>query len=331
MNRAANSEEKPRWLRVQFSKLLTVLFALVLTAGKAISAVTTAPAATTPNASLDWKNRVGNYVETHGPALLSAILILAAGFFVSRWVGELAKRWLSRKELQLEPPVQMLFVRLLRLLVIAFALVTAAGTAGMNVTALVASVGVAGVGVGLATQGVLSNIVAGLTIIFTKPFRVGEYIEMLGTHGQVTAIELSSTTLLHSDRSRVVIPNRKIVGEVLHNYGTIRQLDLSVGVAYSTDLNQALAAVRDILSRNPRVLKDPTPAVGVTSLGDSSINVAIKPWVSVSDFGAAGAEINLAIVEEFRLKRIEMPFPQREIRLLNAEVTAADGLALARQ
>src|SRR5437764_11977397 len=93
---------------------------------------------------------------------------------------------------------------------------------------VIASIGVAGVGVGLATQGVLSNVVAGLTIIFTKPFRVGEYIEILGEHGQVTAIELFSTTLLHPDRSRVVIPNRRIVGDVLHNYGPVRQLDLSV-------------------------------------------------------------------------------------------------------
>ena len=330
-HRASNYAEQPRRLRVRFSRLLAALFALVLTAGKGISAVTSVPAATSLKTPLEWKDRVANYVETHGPALLSAILILAAGFFVARWLGELAKRWLSRKELQLEPPVQMLFVRLLRLLVIAFALVTAAGTAGMNVTALVASVGVAGVGVGLATQGVLSNIVAGLTIIFTKPFRVGEYIEMLGTHGQVTTIELSSTTLLHSDRSRVVIPNRKIVGEVLHNYGTIRQLDLSVGVAYSTDLNQALAAVREILSSNPRVLKDPVPAVGVTMLGDSAINIAVKPWVAVNDFGAAAAEINLAIVEEFKTKRIDIPFPQREIRLLNAEVSSTDNLGLARQ
>src|SRR2546428_1269316 len=318
-----------RTLKAPLSKLIAVVSTVAMAANTATAAASATPAesavATTAKAAIDWKDRVANYVETHGPALLSAIVILAAGFFVARWIGEVAKRWLSRKELQLEPPVQMLFARLLRLLIMAFALVTAAGTAGMNVTTLVAGVGVAGVGVGLATQGVLSNIVAGLTIIFTKPFRVGEYIEMLGTHGQVTAIELSSTTLLHSDRSRVVIPNRKIVGEVLHNYGTIRQLDLSVGVAYSTDLNQALAAVRDILSRNPRVLKDPTAAVGVTTLGDSSINIAVKPWVSVSDFGPAGAEINLAIVEEFRLKRIEIPFPQREIRLLNGDATLPDG------
>ena len=279
---------------------------------------------------MDWKERIANYVEKHGPALLGAVLILVAAFFVARWVGKLAMRWLSHKELQLEPPVRMLIVRILRLLVVVLAVVIAAGTAGVDVTALVASIGVAGLGVGLATQGVLSNVVAGLTIIFTKPFRVGEYIEMLGTHGQVTAIELFSTTLLHSDRSRVVIPNRKIVGEILHNYGTVRQLDLSVGVGYGANLSEALAAVREILSRNSRVLKEPAPAVGVTALGDSSVVIAIKPWVAVTEFGPAAAEINLAILEAFRLKGIEIPFPQREVRLLNAGTLPGDGIAVTR-
>src|SRR5438093_9240740 len=123
----------------------------------------------------------------------------------------------------------------------------------MEVTPLVASIGVAGVGIGLAMQGVLSNMVCGLAIIFLKPFRVGEYIELLGVHGQVTAIELFSTTLAHPDRSRVVIPNRKIVGEVLHNYGTIRQLDLSVGVAYQTNIKEALATLCELVAQNPRV------------------------------------------------------------------------------
>src|SRR6185369_7368927 len=187
-----------------------------------------------------WKDRIANYIETHGPKLFGAILILAGGIFVARWVGKLAMKWLGRKELSLEPPVQMLIMRVLKLLVIVFALVIAAGTAGVDVTALVASIGVAGVGVGLAMQGVLCNAVAGLTIIFTKPFRVGEYIELINVHGQVISIELFSTTLLHPDRSRLVIPNRKIVGEILHNYGTIRQLDVSVGVAYGTNIQEAL-------------------------------------------------------------------------------------------
>src|SRR5689334_14511000 len=146
---------------------------------------------------LELKVRVANYVETHGPKLIGAVLILAAGIFVARWVGNLAMKWLSRKELALEPPVRMLITRGIKLLVIVFALVIAAGTAGVDVTALVASIGVAGLGVGLAMQGLLSNMFAGLAIIFLKPFRVGEYIELIGVHGQVTAIELFSTTLLH--------------------------------------------------------------------------------------------------------------------------------------
>jgi len=168
-----------------------------------------------------------------------------------------------------------------------------------------------------------------LLIIFTKPFRVGEYIELLGVEGQVTSIALFATTLLHADRSRVVIPNRKIVGEILHNYGTIRQLSLSVGVSYDTNINEALAVIREILAQNPRVLKDPAPGVGVTSLADSSVNIAISPWTSVSDFGAAGGELNKAILETFREKRIEMPFPQREIRLLNTDAASANVTAPA--
>ena len=213
--------------------------------------------------------------------------------------------------------MRMLIVRIVRLLIFAMALIMALGTAGMNVTALIAGISVAGVGVGLAMQGILGNLVAGLTIIFTKPFRVGEYIEIAGVNGQVKTVELFSTTLLHADQSRIVIPNRKIVGEIMHNYGSVRQLDLSVGVAYGTNLNEAISIVRGVLARNSRVLKEPSAVVGVTMLADSSINIAVKPWTKVDDFGNATIEINQAIAESFRAANISIPFPQREVRLLN--------------
>jgi small conductance mechanosensitive channel len=261
-----------------------------------------------------WQDKLIEYVISHSGALISALVVVVVGFILARWIGKLTDRWLTSKAM--EPPVRMLLVRIARLLVFGMALVVALGTAGVDIMALVTVTGVAGIGIGLAMQGVLSNIMAGLTIIFTKPFRFGEYIEIAGVQGQVTSIELVSTTLLHADHSQVIIPNRKIVGEILHNYGHIRQLDLSVGVAYNTNISGALVIVRGVLARNSRVLKEPAPVVGVTMLADSSISVAIKPWTAVADHDPAQAEIYQAIVEQFHANKIEIPFPQREVRML---------------
>jgi small conductance mechanosensitive channel len=218
----------------------------------------------------------------------------------------------------MEPPIRMLLVRIVKLVVMVVTGLLIADNLEIKVLPLIAGLGVAGVGVGLAMQGVLSNLVAGLTIIFVKSFRVGEYIEISGAQGQVDTIELFSTTLVHPDKSRVVVPNRKIVGEIIHNYGTIRQADLSVSVAYGTDLNRALEIINEVFRKNPRVLKDPAPIVGTSMLGDSSIALAIKPWSTLPDYGPMQAEINKAVVEKLRENGIEIPFPQREIRVLTA-------------
>jgi len=265
-----------------------------------------------------WDNFITKllaFSEAYGKRVVGAIIILIAGLIVARWMGNTLRRWLERQ--QMEPPVRMLLVRVARLLVMVLTAVMVLDAFGVPVATLVAGIGVAGVGMGLALQGVLSNLVAGLTIIFTRPFRVGEYVEIANVHGQVTHIELFSTVLLHADLSSVVIPNRKIVGEILHNYGSVRQLNLSVGVAYGSNLNEVLSLLREIVCANPRVLKNPAPAVGITTLSDSAINIAVKPWTTVSDYGAAQAEIYQVILDRFRAQHIEIPFPQREVRLLN--------------
>ncbi len=250
-----------------------------------------------------------------GPKLFVAVLILIAGYFAGRWVGNIMTRTLARFEL--EPPVRLLLVRLVRVLVLGLFAILALQNLGVELLPLIAGLSVLGAGIALATQGVLGNVVAGLTIIFAKPFRVGEYVSMLGEEGEVQLITLFSTTLGHPDRSRVVVPNRKIVGEILHNYGSIRQLEVVVGVAYDTDLNHALAEINAILQANARVLKDPAPLIAITLLGDSSINIAVKPWTGVPDYVLASGEINKAIVERFRSHDIVIPFPQREVRLLS--------------
>jgi len=249
-----------------------------------------------------------------GPKVFVAIVIIIAGVFVGRWVGKAVSRGL--RPLELEPPVRDLLVRIVRILVLGMFGIMALQNLGVELLPLIAGLGVAGAGIALAMQGVLSNVVAGLTIIFTKPFRVGEYISIVGVEGGVENIGMFKTTLNHPDMSKVVIPNRKIVGEILHNYGKIRQLDIRVGVAYDTDLNTAIAAIGEILQNNPRVLNEPKAGIGVSVLADSSINISVKPWVNVADYGPAGGEINKAIVETFRGRNIVIPFPQREIRML---------------
>lgn len=252
-----------------------------------------------------------------GPKVLAATLILVIGFFVGRYLS----RWIDRglHHIEMEPPVRLLLVRIGRLLVMAVFVIMALQNLGVELLPLIAGLGVVGAGIALAMQGVLGNVVAGLSIIFSKPFRVGEYISIAGEEGTVEDVSLFTTRLSHPDRSYVVIPNRKIVGEILHNYGTIRQLDVIVGVAYDTDIKHALSTLREILAANQRVLREPDPIIRTTRLGDSSVSIAVKPWVAVPDFGPACGEINQAILEVFRERDIAIPFPQQEVRLLGRD------------
>jgi small conductance mechanosensitive channel len=251
-----------------------------------------------------------------GPRLFTAVLILVVGLAVSRWVSRWLAQSLNRRDL--EPPIRLLLTRVIWVLCIALFLIMALQNLGVELLPLIAGLSVVGAGLALATQGVLSNAVAGLSIIFAKPFRVGEYIAIAGVEGVVESITLFNTTLGHVDRSRVVIPNRKIVGEILHNYGNIRQVDVAVGVAYDTDLAMLTRVIREVLEANPRVLRDPEAVVQPIQLGDSSVGIAVRPWVLVQDQVSASGEIYASLLEALRARGVVMPVPQREVRLIGS-------------
>jgi small conductance mechanosensitive channel len=252
-----------------------------------------------------------------GPKVVVAILILVVGFYAGRWVGAVFNRWLGK--LQLEPPVRLLLVRLARLMVVGLFLIMALQNLGVELLPLIAGLGVAGAGVALAMQGVLGNLAAGLTIIFTQPFRVGEYVAIVGVEGQVEEIDLFSTKLSQGDCSVVIVPNRKIVGEILHNYGHIRQLDINVAIARADDLERALTAIAEVVKANLRVLEQPVAFIGVRNLTDASIGVAVKPWVKAPDYGSVGAEINRAIIDKIRAAGVDYPPSERKIRIVSVQ------------
>ncbi|MGH7399122.1 MAG: mechanosensitive ion channel family protein [Candidatus Rokuibacteriota bacterium] len=253
-------------------------------------------------------------VIRYGFQVLGALVILAAGFIAAWWVGRTVQRPLTR--MGLEPPMRLLMVRVVRVVVLLFALVIALDKFGFQIAPLVAGIGVAGIGVGIALQGVLGNVIAGLTIIFTKPFRVGEHIEVVGEKGDVHTIELFSTTLLHPDRSRIIIPNRKIVGEILHNFGNTRQIHLTVMVPHGSDLTAVLVMVREVVAANARVLADPAAVVGVAQLELTGIRVGVNPWVRVLDVVPAEAEIYRSLVDRFASGGVAVPMPRQEVKVL---------------
>lgn len=251
-----------------------------------------------------------------GPKLVVAILILIAGYAVGRWAGRGTERMLAR--LRLDPPVVSLLVRAVRLLVLGLFTIMALQNLGVELLPLIAGLGVAGAGIALAMQGVLGNIVAGLTIIFTRPFRAGDYISIAKEEGEVLDISLFSTVLGHADLSRVVIPNRKIVGEILHNYGRIRQLGVEIGVAYDSDMKNAVHTIEEVLRANARVLQDPAPVIGISKFADSAVVIGVGPWVNAPDYGPAGGELRQEILDAFRSRNIVVPKPQHEVRMLAA-------------
>ena len=238
------------------------------------------------------RNALVQHAVTFGPKLLVALAMMAVGVFVSRSVAGVALKGLQRFEL--EPPVRDLLVKVVRSVVLALFAVMALQNLGVELLPLIAGVGVAGSGVALALQGVLGNAAAGLTLIFTKPFRVGESIKVVGVAGVVESIQLFSTTLSHGDRSRVVIPNR--------NHGVTRQLDVKVLAPCGTNLDAALAVARDVVRANPRVLTELEPGLGVDALTDG---------------GLAAGELQKALVEALLASGVRLPAQARELHAVS--------------
>lgn len=250
-----------------------------------------------------------------GPKVLVAALILVAGFYAGRWAGGALGRALER--FHLEPPVLSLVERVAQLVVLGLFGIMALQNLGVELVPLIAGLGIAGAGIALAMQGVLGNMVAGLTIIFSRPFRVGDYISIVNEEGEVLEVRLFNTTLGHPDLSKVVIPNRKIVGEILHNYGKIRQLAIEVGVAYDTDARAAIDVIREVLDANRCVLIEPAARVAVLRLDASAIVIGVSPWVQVPDYLVASGQLYEAILEAFRARRIVIPVPQQDVRVVS--------------
>lgn len=205
-----------------------------------------------------------------------------------------------------------------------FIIIAALATLGVQTTSFIAVIGAAGLAIGFALQGSLSNFAAGVMIIIFRPFKVGDYVEVGGASGTVEAIHIFSTIVNTPDNKKIIIPNSRVSGDTITNYSAndIRRVDLVVGVSYGDDIRKAKQILEKILSEEQRILKDPPFTIGVMELADSSVNFAVRPWVKTSDYWAVYFDLTERVKTTFDENGISIPFPQRDIHLFQEAASA---------
>lgn len=254
---------------------------------------------------------IKNYVLEYSPKLISAIIILFVGLWATSIITKLIKKLMRKREIE---PTLVLFIGnlifwALRILV----LVTVITQLGIGTSSFVAILGAAGLAIGLALQGSLSNFAGGVLIILLKPFKVGDVIEAQGIIGTVKEIKMFSTIVTLPENKQAIIPNASLSNDNIINYtvnGTLR-IDLIIGVDYGSNFKQVKDVVFEILESHPLILKDPKPSVFVTTLNNSSVDFAIRPWTKAGDYWTVRAEIIESCKLAFDKAGIEIPYPHQ--------------------
>ncbi|MBL4572762.1 MAG: mechanosensitive ion channel family protein [Gammaproteobacteria bacterium] len=263
----------------------------------------------------DLYNMFVTYMVTYSFQILGALVVLVLGVFVGRWVSSLVLALCSKKSLDIT--LSRFFASAARIAIIVSAVLIALPKLGIQVTPFLAAVGALGLGAGLAMQGLLSNYGAGLSIIFSRPFVVGDTIRIEGVFGVVKEVHLAYTLLSNEDEELILIPNKHIVGEILHNSHTDTVLELSIGVAYDSDTDAAIAAITAKLAKVDGLSEERAIQIGIDEFGDSAITIAIRAWAKTESFHQIRFAANQAIKDALSEANISIPFPQREVRILS--------------
>lgn len=210
---------------------------------------------------------------------------------------------------------------LVRYLLFVIVLIAALGRVGVETASVVAVIGAAGLAVGLALQGSLSNFAAGVLIVAFRPFKAGDYVEIGGVAGSVESIQIFQTVLTTPDNKMIVVPNSGVIGGAITNYSrhATRRIDYVIGVSYKADLKKTKEVITRVLEAETRLLPTPAPTIGVVALADSSVNFVVRPWVKTDEYWAIYFDLLQAIKEGLDEAGIEIPFPQMDVHLNKLE------------
>jgi len=260
-------------------------------------------------------DKIYQLLTVYGLKVLAAIAIFIIGRWVAKGVRRLVERIMTKGNV--DPTLVTFTSNMAYIGLLAFIVIAALGQLGIQTTSFIAILGAAGLAVGLALQGSLSNFAAGFLLIIFRPFKVGDLIEAAGVFGVVEAIQIFTTQLKTADNKTVIVPNAKLTDDNIVNWtvkGT-RRVDMVFGIGYDDDIDKARSLMADIIAEDGRILKTPAPQISVSELADSSVNFVVRPWVKVEDYWGVHFDLTEKIKKAFDANGVSIPFPQRDVHV----------------
>lgn len=260
-------------------------------------------------------HKIWELATIYGIKIIVALLILFFGRLIAKLVTKIVKRLMQRSKI--DHTIVQFVGSLIYIGLLAFVIIAALGQLGIHTASFIAVLAAAGLAIGLALQGSLSNFASGFLMIIFQPFKVGDYIEGGGVAGTVEEISIFTTVLASPDNKTIIVPNAKLTEDNIVNWtvkGT-RRLDLVMGIGYSDDIDKARTVITEVLTAETRLLKDPEPLVAVVELADSSVNFVVRPWVKSSDYWNVYFYLTEALKKAFDANGITIPFPQRDVHV----------------
>ncbi len=258
--------------------------------------------------------QITTFVTLYGLKVVGALAILLLGFILAGRIKHALDRSLSRAR-QIDPMLRGFLANMAKYAVIAITIIAVLNQFGVQTASLIAVLGAASLAIGLALQGTLSHVAAGVMLLLFRPFKVGDYIVVGGEGGTVREVSLFTTELTTPDNVQIIVPNGQIWGASITNYSyhATRRLDLALRIAYEDDIGSAKAAVEDLIAKDERCFKDPAPLVAVSDLGESSVDFVIRVWCAASDYWDLKWDLTRAIKERMDQEGITIPYPRRVV------------------
>lgn len=252
----------------------------------------------------------------HGLSVVGAILILIAGYIIANWTAKRVKKW-AGSSASIDNTLVPVFAQTTRVFIIIVTILAVLGQFGVETTSIVAVIGASALAVGLALQGTLSNIAAGVMLLILRPFKVGDVVGIGGTMGVVDAINLFTTEMHSFDNIGISMPNSKVWGVEIQNFNRFdtRRVDMEFGIGYNDDMDKAIRIINEILDEDERVMKEPEPLIAISNLGDSSVDIRVRPWTERNNVWPLRYDITRKVKERFDENGVSIPFPQRDVHL----------------